>query len=74
MAVSTVFGSFSLNSSKRIVDLIPSERRIVLLGESTHGTEEFYRTRAEITKRLVDERGFTGATIPVQNARVNHFT
>jgi erythromycin esterase-like protein len=31
----------------------------VLLGESTHGTEEFYRLRAEVTKRLVEERGFT---------------
>ena len=36
---------------------IPEDRRIVLLGESTHGTEEFYRTRAAITRRLVEERG-----------------
>ena len=33
-------------------------RRVVLLGESTHGTEEYYATRAEVTKRLVEERGF----------------
>lgn len=32
---------------------------IVLLGESTHGTHEFYRARSEITKRLIAERGFT---------------
>ena len=31
----------------------------MLLGESTHGTEEFYRTREAITKRLVEERGFS---------------
>jgi erythromycin esterase-like protein len=31
----------------------------VLLGESTHGTREFYRERARITKRLIEERGFT---------------
>ena len=31
----------------------------MLLGECTHGTEEFYRTRAAITRRLVAERGFT---------------
>jgi erythromycin esterase-like protein len=31
---------------------------IVLLGEASHGTEEFYRERARITKRLVLEKGF----------------
>jgi erythromycin esterase-like protein len=30
----------------------------VLLGEASHGTHEFYRERAEITKRLVREKGF----------------
>src|SRR5687767_6400732 len=33
--------------------------RYVLLGEATHGTHEFYKARAEITKRLVTEKGFT---------------
>lgn len=32
---------------------------VVLLGESTHGTHEFYKIRAEITKRLILEKGFT---------------
>lgn len=31
----------------------------VLLGEATHGTHEFYRARAEITKRLILEQGVT---------------
>src|SRR3954470_6491833 len=31
----------------------------VLLGEATHGTHEFYRARAEITKRLIQEKGFS---------------
>ncbi len=31
---------------------------IVLLGEASHGTHEFYRQRAEITKRLIVEKGF----------------
>ena len=35
------------------------ERRVVLLGEASHGTSEFYRARAAITKRLVEEHGFT---------------
>lgn len=34
------------------------DSRIVLLGESTHGTEEFYRLRAEISLRLIREKGF----------------
>src|SRR4051812_13877743 len=33
--------------------------RFVLLGEATHGTHEFYKARAEITKRLIVEKGFT---------------
>ena len=49
----------SLENARALVDGIPVDRKIVLLGESTHGTEEYYRTRVEITKRLVIERGFT---------------
>jgi erythromycin esterase-like protein len=30
----------------------------VLLGEASHGTHEFYKARAEITKRLIQEKGF----------------
>jgi erythromycin esterase-like protein len=35
------------------------DARFVLLGEATHGTHEFYRIRAELTKRLIREKGFT---------------
>ena len=31
---------------------------LVLVGEATHGTSEFYRIRAEITRHLIAERGF----------------
>jgi erythromycin esterase-like protein len=31
---------------------------LVLLGEATHGTHEFYRQRAWITRRLIEEHGF----------------
>lgn len=34
------------------------DARYVLLGEASHGTHEYYRWRAEITRRLVQERGF----------------
>lgn len=32
---------------------------LVLLGEATHGTSEFYRARAAITRRLIEHHGFT---------------
>jgi protein-L-isoaspartate(D-aspartate) O-methyltransferase len=34
------------------------DARVVLLGESTHGTSEFYRMRARITQALIERRGF----------------
>ncbi len=39
------------------------DARIVLLGEASHGTHDFYRERARITKRLIRERGFTAVAI-----------
>ncbi len=33
--------------------------RVVMLGEATHGTHEFYRWRATVTRRLVEEHGFS---------------
>ena len=36
-----------------------ADRRLVLLGEATHGTAEFYRARAAITRRLIERHGFT---------------
>ena len=34
------------------------DARVVLLGEATHGTSEFYRARAAITRHLVEHHGF----------------
>ncbi|TYL80848.1 protein-L-isoaspartate(D-aspartate) O-methyltransferase [Bradyrhizobium cytisi] len=34
------------------------DARVVLLGEASHGTSEFYRARAAITRRLVERHGF----------------
>jgi erythromycin esterase-like protein len=51
-----------LTGSKRdyepLIDLI-GDARYVLLGEASHGTHEFYKARAEITKRLITEKNFT---------------
>jgi len=35
-----------------------ADARLVLLGEATHGTSEFYRMRARITQELIAKRGF----------------
>ena len=37
--------------------------RIVLIGEASHGTHEFYAMRAAITRRLIETRGFRAVTI-----------
>jgi erythromycin esterase-like protein len=39
------------------------EARFALLGEASHGTHEFYRERAEITKRLIKEKSFTAVAV-----------
>ncbi len=36
-----------------------NDEKFVLLGESSHGTSEFYKIRAEISKKLIEEKGFT---------------
>jgi erythromycin esterase-like protein len=39
------------------------DRRLVLIGEASHGTHEFYRERAVLTKRLIAEKGFSAVAI-----------
>lgn len=34
------------------------DAKIVMIGEASHGTEEFYQHRAEITKQLIEQKGF----------------
>ena len=45
-----------------LIDLV-GDRRFVLLGEASHGTHDFYRERARITRSLIDERGFTAVAV-----------
>ena len=35
-----------------------ADARVVLLGEASHGTSEFYRARAAISRRLIEHHGF----------------
>eukprot|EP00884_Botryococcus_braunii_P019853 jgi/Botrbrau1/6551/Bobra.40_2s0018.3 len=44
---------------RTVLERIPRQARIVLIGEASHGTHEFYQMRAEITKLLIQERGFS---------------
>lgn len=39
------------------------DARVVLLGEATHGSAEFYRARAAITRRLIEHHGFTTVAV-----------
>ncbi len=44
-------------SAEVLEDLI-GDARVVLIGESSHGTHEFYEARAEITRWLIENKGF----------------
>jgi protein-L-isoaspartate(D-aspartate) O-methyltransferase len=50
-------GSIENANLKPLLDRI-GQARLVLIGEATHGTSEFYRMRAEITKALIREKNF----------------
>ncbi|HEX2910513.1 MAG TPA: erythromycin esterase family protein [Chloroflexia bacterium] len=39
------------------------DAQVVLIGEASHGTHEFYQTRAEITRRLITEKGFQAVAV-----------
>jgi erythromycin esterase-like protein len=41
----------------RALDLV-GDAKLVLIGEASHGTHEFYRVRADITRALITQRGF----------------
>lgn len=53
--------SIPFKTAEDLTPLIDSigDAKLVLLGEASHGTSEFYSVRAEITKRLINEKGFT---------------
>src|SRR5579875_1648686 len=39
------------------------DARLVLIGEASHGTHDFYRERARITQRLIREKGFHAVAV-----------
>ena len=65
----------SVHDYDSLLEVVGS-RHFVLIGEATHGTHEFYRERAEITKRLIEEKGFNGVVVEADwpdAYRVNRF-
>lgn len=59
----------------RICDWV-GEARLVLLGEATHGTREFYEQRAAITRHLISAHGFSAVAVEADwpdAYRVNRF-
>jgi protein-L-isoaspartate(D-aspartate) O-methyltransferase len=51
------FSSIEGANLQPLLDRI-GDARLVLIGEASHGTSEFYRMRAEITKALIEKKGF----------------
>ncbi len=45
-----------------LLDMI-GDARYVLIGEATHGTDEFYRIRADLTKQLIRYYGFSAVAV-----------
>jgi protein-L-isoaspartate(D-aspartate) O-methyltransferase len=55
--VAEPFGSIDSDSIRPLLARI-GDARVVLLGEATHGTSEFYRLRARISRELIEHHGF----------------
>ncbi len=52
------------------------DAKVVLIGEATHGTSEFYRMRARLTRELIVRRGFTVVAVEADwpdAAQVDHY-
>ncbi len=52
------------------------DSRLVLLGEASHGTAEFYEMRARITQELIEKKGFNVIAVEADwpdAAHINHF-
>ena len=69
------FSSIDLANMEPVLDRI-GDARVVLIGEATHGTSEFYRMREQITRALITEKGFTFVAIEgdwPDAARIDHY-
>ncbi len=63
---------------RTLIHLLESigDARIVLIGEASHGTSEFYRMRARITQKLITDKGFDIVAAEADwpdAARIDHY-
>jgi protein-L-isoaspartate(D-aspartate) O-methyltransferase len=71
----TSFESVESADIKPLIERI-GDCQVVLLGEATHGTSEFYRMRARITEELIKHKGFRFVAIEgdwPDVARIDHY-
>ncbi len=69
------FGSIDTVNLGPLLERI-GDARVVLLGEATHGTSEFYRMRERISRELIVKKGFRFIAIEgdwPDAARVDHY-
>ncbi|MGZ4513670.1 MAG: erythromycin esterase family protein [Mycobacterium sp.] len=62
--------------SRQVLEDLVANARIVLIGESSHGTHDFYQARANITKWLIEDKRFCGVAAEADwpdAYRVNRF-
>ncbi len=67
-ALATALRSAALMMAGSAQDFDPlleriGDAQVVLIGEASHGTHEFYELRAQITQRLIEEKGFTAVAV-----------
>ncbi|MDQ4140998.1 MAG: erythromycin esterase family protein, partial [Bacteroidota bacterium] len=77
-AITLKIPNYPLRNEKDLDILLQNigDARVVLLGEASHGTADYYTWRAAITKRLIQEKGFDFMAIEGEWAdsyRVNQF-
>ena len=69
------FASIDHVNLDNLLDRI-GDSRLVLLGEASHGTAEFYEMRAKITQKLIEKRGFNVVAVEADwpdAAHIDHY-
>jgi erythromycin esterase-like protein len=61
--IQTVARAISARADYDALVEMAGEAQLVLIGEASHGTHEFYATRAELTRRLIEEKGFRAVAL-----------
>ena len=65
-----------LNTSKDLAALMEdiADRSVVMLGEASHGTHEYYTWRTAISKRLIQEKDFNFIALKATGPIAMHST